>query len=112
MLERPDPPTALLASSTQLLVGALLELDARGRSVPDDLSLIGYDPSDVARVHRPPIATIMRDHTKIGETAATLALQRVEGTRTRARSVTIPSTYEGGPTVAAPARARAGGTTA
>jgi LacI family transcriptional regulator len=106
LLERADPPTALLVSSTQLLVGALLELDARGLSVPGDISLIGYDPSDVARVHRPPIATIVRDHTKMGETAAMLALQRVEGTRTRARSVTIPNAYEGGPSVAAPPSTR------
>lgn len=102
LLDGADPPTALLVSSTQLLVGTLLELDARGMSVPGDISLIGYDPSDVARVHRPPIATIVRDHTSMGETAATMALQRVEGTRTQARSATVPNAYESGPSVAAP----------
>jgi len=93
LLSRPSPPTALVAAGTQLLVGALLEIGRRGLTVPRDLSLITYDECAAARVHRPAISVIDRNRELIGETAARLILDRIDGRRSRRTEVTLPSSY-------------------
>ena len=50
LLDRPDPPTAVFAMSDEMAFGALMALSERGLHPADDVSLIGIDDHDVARV--------------------------------------------------------------
>ena len=50
LLDRPDPPTAVFAMSDEMAFGALMALGERGLRPADDVSLIGIDDHDVARV--------------------------------------------------------------
>ncbi len=50
MLDRPDPPTAVFAMSDEMAFGALMALTERGLRPAVDVSLIGVDDHDVARV--------------------------------------------------------------
>jgi LacI family transcriptional regulator len=48
LLAAPDPPTAIFASADTLAIGVLTAADQAGRSVPADLSVIGFDDLESA----------------------------------------------------------------
>jgi hypothetical protein len=50
-----------------------------GFTVPDDLSLIGWDDSLISRVVRPPLTAITRDIEAYGATAARHLLAVIDG---------------------------------
>jgi LacI family transcriptional regulator len=76
-LDGAAPPTALLACSLPLLVGALRAIDRRGLAVGRDLALVGWDDAPLAELSRPPIAVVDRDPRGLGAAAAALALRRL-----------------------------------
>jgi hypothetical protein len=82
-----------------------------GFSVPDDLSLIGWDDSLISRVVHPPLTAITRDITAYGATAAAHLLRVIEG-ETRAdievaRGELTPRGSTAPPRGVDPAKARA-----
>jgi LacI family transcriptional regulator len=105
LLSQSEPPTGLVIAGTQVLVGVLTALNEFGLRVPNDLSIISYDDSAAARFHTPPISTLVRDCEQIGEFAARLVLERIDGRRTDLKKVFVPTVYEPRGSVAPP-RAR------
>src|SRR5581483_10865887 len=93
LLERAEPPTALVIAGTQVLVGVLTALESLGLRVPRDVSLISYDDSAAAKFHSPPISTLTRDCERIGELAARMVLERIEHRRQDLRKVFVPTVY-------------------
>jgi LacI family transcriptional regulator, galactose operon repressor len=77
LLDDAEPPTALIVGGNQLLAGALTEIRARGLRIPDDLSIVSTDDTEVTSLHSPPISTVRRDTVETGRAAATLLLQRM-----------------------------------
>ena len=76
---RPKPPTAIIFDSDLLAVTGLGVAQQMGFSVPDDLSLIGWDDSLISRVVHPPLTAITRDIGAYGATAAAHLLRVIEG---------------------------------
>ena len=70
LLSAPKPPTAIIFDSDLLAVTGLGVAQQMGFSVPDDLSLIGWDDSLISRVVHPPLTAITRDIGAYGATAA------------------------------------------
>jgi len=77
LLDRPQPPTALLAAGNQIAVGVLQTLRERAIRMPDDLSLVCLDDVDLLRYGNPPVSVISRPFERIGELAAQRLLQRI-----------------------------------
>jgi LacI family transcriptional regulator len=98
-------PTALIVSGTQTLVGVLSAITELDMTVPGDLSLIAYDESPAARFHQPPISALIRDSEQMGERAAELVMERIDGRRNELRKIVVPTRYvQRGTVVAAPSR--------
>ena len=76
LLQLRDRPTALIAGGNRTLVGALRALQDQHVRVPDDLSLISCDQTDLSRLYPGPITLIDRDMAEIGRTAAGAYLRR------------------------------------
>lgn len=57
---------AIFASSDAIALGAIRALQRQGRSVPDDVSVVGYDDLQFARYGRPALTTIRQDLVKAG----------------------------------------------
>jgi LacI family transcriptional regulator len=93
LLDLPDPPTALIAGSNQIMAGALQVISDRGLELGRDLSFIGYDDVAVAKVYRPPISVVERDLVAIGEVAAEILLNHVRDPRAEPREVVLPTRY-------------------
>ncbi|PZD93203.1 GntR family transcriptional regulator [Paenibacillus sambharensis] len=82
MLSRTDRPTAFVCYNDELaltLLGAVREL---GLSVPDDLSMIGFDDSTLAVASEVKLTTLTHPKTEMGAAAAELLLDLIEGRRT------------------------------
>ncbi|WP_369026994.1 LacI family DNA-binding transcriptional regulator [Qipengyuania sp. RANM35] len=58
LLDLPDPPTAIIASSDQMTLAALEVAKERGLTVPDDLSLISFDNTPLVRFTSPPLTAL------------------------------------------------------
>lgn len=69
----------VLAASDRIAVGALGALQSAGRSVPDDVSIIGFDDHAVAATTTPPLTTIRQPLHRQGMLAAGMALGMVDG---------------------------------
>jgi LacI family transcriptional regulator len=71
-------PTALIVASHEACYGALPSLREHPISVPDDLSVICYEDSPLARWWHPAITVIDNNARQMGELAARLLLQRMD----------------------------------
>jgi LacI family transcriptional regulator len=74
-------------------VGVLSAISELDMTVPADLSLIAYDESPAARFHGPPISALIRDAELMGERAAELVMERIDGRRTQLRKIVVPTRY-------------------
>lgn len=78
LLEAEPGVTAVFCANDVLALGVLRGLTSRGISVPEDLSLVGYDDVDFARVLSPPLTTVRQPPYQLGRTAAELLLETTE----------------------------------
>ncbi|WP_128382014.1 LacI family DNA-binding transcriptional regulator [Streptomyces cavernae] len=88
LLALADPPTALLAANNFSSMGAVLGLARTGRR---DVALVGFDDIPLAEALEPALTVVAQDPAAMGAAAATTALARLDGDRSRARSTEIPT---------------------
>ena len=79
LLDRPDPPTAILYSSDLMAMAGLAVANRRGVVVPRDLSIVGYDDAELSAYLHPPLSTIHTDAHEWGRVAATTLIQLLDG---------------------------------
>ncbi|GIF78489.1 LacI family transcriptional regulator [Asanoa siamensis] len=70
LLDQPNRPTALLATSDELAVGALRAAAERGIAVPKQLSVVGFDDAPTAAWATPALTTVHQPHYDKGRAAA------------------------------------------
>jgi DNA-binding LacI/PurR family transcriptional regulator len=90
LLSRPYParPSGLFAVTDILALGVLDAAIDAAVSVPEDLSVAGFDDIEAAALSRPPLTTTAHDLFGQGQAAARLALRMIEGKA--ARTVRAP----------------------
>lgn len=72
-------PTAIIAANDMMAMGALDELkNVMGRSVPGDVSVVGFDGIGAARFASYEITTIRQPIGRMAEAAVTMMLDRIE----------------------------------
>ncbi|WGW12381.1 LacI family DNA-binding transcriptional regulator [Saxibacter everestensis] len=79
MLDLPAPITAILCSETDATTGALRAVRASGLRYPDDVSIIGFDDSSWAAVMDPPLTMIEQPMLELGNRAAEILLDEIDG---------------------------------
>jgi DNA-binding LacI/PurR family transcriptional regulator len=80
LLSLPDPPSAIVYDSDLLAVTGLGVVQQMGFSVPDDVSIIGWDDSLISQVVHPPLTAITRDITAFGVAATRQLFAAIDGT--------------------------------
>jgi LacI family gluconate utilization system Gnt-I transcriptional repressor len=70
---------AVFCSSDSLALGVLIEAQTRGLAVPGRLAVVGMGDQDFAAHLAPALTTVRIDGTRMGQTAARLIVDRVEG---------------------------------
>lgn len=79
LLEREDPPTALFAASDEAALGAFEASRQAGLRVPDDLSVVGFDDTLLARWASPKLTTVRQPLHAMGEMAVERAVTLLAG---------------------------------
>jgi DNA-binding LacI/PurR family transcriptional regulator len=72
----------LVVASDLMARSALAVARARGRRVPDDLAVVGYDDLGVAETTDPPLTTMKNPISEMAERATRLLLDRIDGRET------------------------------
>jgi len=70
-------PTAILAGSNRILMGALHVLTARHLRIPDDLSVAAFNDTEWLHIWNPPITTVDVAVEEMAHLAVDLLLQRI-----------------------------------
>lgn len=79
LLSRPEPPTAIVASSDQMAFGVYEAVRQDGLRVPDDISVVGFDDLPEARWSSPPMTTVRQPLAEMGALAARTVLRLAAG---------------------------------
>jgi DNA-binding LacI/PurR family transcriptional regulator len=73
-----DDVTAVFAANDQMALGLIQALHRAGRSVPGEISVVGFDDMPEAAYFWPPLTTVTQDFSEIGRNAIGLLLDRIE----------------------------------
>lgn len=74
---RPDID-ALFAASDSMAAAAVRVLQDAGRRIPEDVAVIGFDDTPIARTTRPTLSTVRQPIEAMGREMARLLLQRID----------------------------------
>ena len=94
LLQSETPPTAMLAMSDVLALGALQAAAELGVAVPGELSLVGFDDSPAAVLATPALTTVAQPQEEKGRLAAQWLIQAMErgpAARGRPRRAILPT---------------------
>lgn len=86
---RAGPVTAIFAANDQMAVGAVRAAADLGRRVPDDLSVVGYDDSEVAAYLVPTLTTVHQDLRGVARRCMDLLIPAVRGEARLAAAVDL-----------------------
>lgn len=79
LLALENPPTAVLAGNDEMAFGAMHAARMRGLTVPDDLSVVGFDDQKTAAFYNPPLTTVHIPRHELGRRAAHELLEGLAG---------------------------------
>jgi LacI family transcriptional regulator len=79
LLDLPRRPTAVFVANDESAAGLLEAARARGLQLPQDLSVVGFDDTQVARLTSPPLTTVRQPLREMGALALRAALRLAAG---------------------------------
>lgn len=91
LLDRANPPRAVLIANNLSTLGALQEIHGRGLNIPEQIAVIGFDDMSWATSLNPPLSAVAQPAEEMGKTAAKLLLQRLREPNRPARQVVLPT---------------------
>ncbi len=89
LLDLPEPPTAVFAGSDEVALGVIEAARGRGLRVPDDLSVVGFDDTQVARLASPQLTTVRQPLQAMGGMALRTALRLAAGEKVASHHVEL-----------------------
>lgn len=76
-----DDVTAVLAGNDEIAIGVVRALAERGRRVPEDVSVVGFDDQPFAEMWRPALTTVGQDFTALGRLGTARLVEWIESGR-------------------------------
>lgn len=83
--------TAIVATADILAAGIMVHLRNNGKTIPDDISIIGFDDIFLSRLITPPLTTIHQDINLKGSLAVDMMLQKLEGMAPQQSQIILPT---------------------
>ncbi|WP_022868749.1 LacI family DNA-binding transcriptional regulator [Schaalia vaccimaxillae] len=72
-------PTAIFCANDEVALGLIKALDEAGLSVPDDVSIVGFDDEPKAKFFRPALTTVRQDFLDLGRQALAAVMSAIGG---------------------------------
>ncbi len=82
--------TALISFNDIAAIGAIRALRDANLLVPDDVSVVGFDDIKAAAYHNPSLTTIRQPLHDMGQSAARILLQRIQGFKDYPKECAVP----------------------
>jgi LacI family transcriptional regulator len=79
LLDLAEPPTAVFTGNDEIALGVIETARTRGLRIPEDLSVVGFDDTLLARMASPPLTTIRQPLREMGRVALRTALRLANG---------------------------------
>lgn len=92
LLAAADPPTAVVCGNDLQALGVYEAARQAGLSIPDDLSVVGFDDLDCTNWCGPPLTTVRQPFDEMGAAAARLVLSFAAGEMPSQTRVELPTT--------------------
>jgi DNA-binding LacI/PurR family transcriptional regulator len=89
VVDDPDV-TAVVVANDAMALGLMRALHERGRRVPDDISVVGFDDVPEAEFYWPPLTTVSQAFSELGRRAVELTVQALTGTEPPAAELVRP----------------------
>ena len=77
LLKLKERPTAVFASCDKIAIGAINAIKEAGLSIPEDISIIGFDDIELAKYITPKLTTIRQKCDEIGKTTVDLLVEQI-----------------------------------
>jgi LacI family transcriptional regulator len=90
LLELDEPPTAVVTASDLMALGAIRAVADAGKSVPHDVSIVGFDDIQLAGHVHPPLTTLRQDKAGLGTEAGRALMALIDGDTDLPEAVTLP----------------------
>lgn len=85
------PPTAIFAANDEMAFGAIDAINSRGLTVPDDISVIGFDDIPTASCVFPKLTTMHQPFDAIAAYAVREVVGMIDGQSTAAARIAFPA---------------------
>jgi len=89
LLDLPDRPTAIFAFNDNLAIGLIQAARARGLRVPEDVSVVGFDDTELASIVSPGLTTVRQPLAEMGRMAVSLLTRALDNQRFEALHVEL-----------------------
>jgi LacI family purine nucleotide synthesis repressor len=89
ILEQKKKPTAVFCGGDVIAMGAISAIAEAGLSVPEDISVIGYDNLHNSRYFNPALTTIHQPKEHLGEIALNMLLDRIINKREEFQAIEL-----------------------
>ncbi|HEV8428447.1 MAG TPA: LacI family DNA-binding transcriptional regulator [Pyrinomonadaceae bacterium] len=85
-------PSAIFAANDPAAIGAMAAIDEAGLKVPDDVAFVGAGSIHYGDMLRVPLTTVSWSKAEMGQAAASLLLELIDGEKKarRHRTITVP----------------------
>jgi LacI family transcriptional regulator len=91
LLDLPQPPTAIFASSDLVAMGVMDAVRVRNLKVPADLSVVGFDDIPMSSVLVPKLTTVRQPLVDMGQRATKMLLDLIQKPEAKQASIVLPT---------------------
>jgi DNA-binding LacI/PurR family transcriptional regulator len=83
--------TAAFVANDQMALGVLRALHERGRRVPEDVSVVGFDDIPEAASFMPPLTTVHQDFSEVGRRCVDSVLRQIRNDEEETGTTLVPT---------------------
>jgi DNA-binding LacI/PurR family transcriptional regulator len=81
--------TAIFVANDQMALGVLRAMHERGREIPREISIVGFDDIPESQYFTPPLTTVRQDFSEMGRSSLRLLLELMQDTGQPPQRLTI-----------------------
>lgn len=79
LMDKDKPPSAVVVTNYEMTIGAMIAINERNISIPDELSFLGFDNMQLSQIVKPRLTLVIQPMERIGVLAAETLLKRLSG---------------------------------
>lgn len=91
MLKEKERPTAVFVENDTMAIGAYKAIAEEGMTIPDDISIVGFNDQPSAKYMVPSLTTVKLSTEYLASAAIDLVLENIDGSRPYKKKVIIPT---------------------